>query len=98
MRAVKPGCSGTVEPNSSMIAGPTTTVPGDRSGRQSTGVSTYPSPASKQTCLTVVEVRAERASKPPSGVFLISGRWIGPMPETRRLTHSTCWVGSPEKS
>ena len=50
MRAVKPGCSGTVEPNSSMIAGPVTTVPGARSARQSTGVSTYPSAASKQTC------------------------------------------------
>ena len=30
-------------------AGPVTTVPGDRSGRHSTGASTYPSVASKQT-------------------------------------------------
>ena len=47
--ATNPGCSGTVEPNSSMIAGPSTVAPADRSGRQRTGVSTYPSPASKQT-------------------------------------------------
>ena len=45
------------------------------------------------------EVRAERASKPSStGCFLISGRWIGPMPDTRRLTHSTCWLASSAKS
>ena len=42
------------------------------------------------------------AGSPSTGRSLdalrISGRWIGPMPETRRLTHSTCWVGSPAKS
>src|SRR3954468_376044 len=31
--AAKPGCTGTVEPNSSMIAGPVTTSPGPRAGR-----------------------------------------------------------------
>jgi hypothetical protein len=29
----------------------------------------------------------------PAGTRLISGRLIGPMPETRRVTHSTSWVG-----
>ena len=32
--AAKPGCTGTVEPNSSMTAGPATTSPARRSGRQ----------------------------------------------------------------
>ena len=36
-----------------MITGPLTTCPGSRAVRWTTGVSTYPSSASKQTCLTL---------------------------------------------
>ena len=102
IRATKPGCSGTVEPNSSMIAGPVTTVPTARSGRHRTGVSTYPSAGSKQTCAgswfrELARSLPARASS-TTGKRWISGRWIGPTPETRRLTHSTCCVGSPSKS
>ncbi len=42
-RTWKPGCTGTVEPNSSMITGPVTTCPAGSSVRWTTGVSTYPS-------------------------------------------------------
>ena len=69
-------------------------VPGARSVRQSTGVSTYPSAASKQTGRVPFGFGSPAAASP----LLICGRTIGPMPETRRFTHSTCWVGSPEKS
>ena len=94
-RAVKPGCSGTVEPNSSMIAGPGrrpspggqvgapddrgVDVPGRRRRSRPAGV-----PVGRRW-------RARRRSGPTEP--LISGRRIGPMPETRRFTHSTCWRG-----
>ena len=44
--------------------------------------------------------RTARSRRSPGALSSvgISGRVIGPMPVTRRLTHSTCWVGSPRKS
>ena len=123
IRAMKPGCSGTVEPNSSMIAGPVMMAPTARSGRHRTGVSTYPSAGSKQTCLvrcgfeTLADARSSTTGSADArssttgfadarssttgmaaSTLAISGRWIGPTPETRRLTHSTCCVVSPSKS
>ena len=98
---MNPGCSGTVDPNSSMIAGPVTTVPGGQVGAPRTGVSTYPSSASKQTGLVGGRALVEPVSRPRRSSLSgrrISGRVIGPIPDTRRFTHSTCWVGSPEKS
>ena len=95
---MKPGCSGTVEPNSSMIAGPV-----DDRARGEVGA-----PQHRRLDVPVGGVEADRAARPvsaggaaPSAERVrgwISGRWIGPMPETRRLTHSTCWVASPAKS
>src|SRR5699024_9130071 len=95
MRTTNPGWTGTVEPNSSMMVGPASRVPGTRSSRQKTGVSTRPRPGSKQTCRWDVGAGCGSAC---SGSGVSSGRWIGPMPETRRLTHSTCWSGFPSKS
>ncbi len=43
MVATKPGWSGTVEPYSSMTAGPSTVSPGASPLRWRIGVSTYPS-------------------------------------------------------
>ena len=82
-----------------MITGPSTTVPGHEVGALVHGRVDVP----------VRGVEADRparrkiAGRPRrrrrlTGWRLISGRWIGPMPETRRLTHSTCWVASPAKS
>src|SRR5262249_43414542 len=88
-RAVKPGCSGTVEPYSSMTAGPATTSPGPRSARWSTCASTYPS--SKYTGRT-----PGRAGPVPT-MGRSEGRRIGPIPVTRRLTHSTCCSGRSRK-
>ena len=74
-----------------MIAGPVTTCPGGRSGRHSTGVSTYPSPASKQTGSRGPAAPAGASSaRAPRTAAGSPGAVIGPIPETRRLTHSTC--------
>ena len=43
-------------------------------------------------------VAAVDAGRRASSRLRISGRVIGPIPETRRLTHSTCCESSPEKS
>ena len=92
-RAVKPGCSGTVEPNSSMTAGPLSRSPGRRSGRQYTGVSSV-----RSKCTGLVAVRARSGLPSPAGCSISSGRRIGPIPVTRRLTHSTCCAASSRKS
>ena len=60
----------------------------------STGVSTYPSSASKQTGRRAgLEASLRSRLDRRGSTSRISGRWIGPMPVTRRFTHSTCWVG-----
>ena len=99
-RTSNPGWIGTVEPNSSTITGPVMVDPGGRSLRDTTGVSTYPASASKHTGRDppLVEEGRSPVTKPSAETRLISGRVIGPMPDTRRFTHSTCWDGSPAKS
>src|SRR6185503_8810255 len=80
--AVKPGCSGTVAPYSSTTAGPTTTVPAGRSGRQYVGVGTNPTAASKHTFRSpAASGRLSSAAGTAGG----SGRSIGPTPVTRRF-------------
>ena len=99
-RTSKPGWIGTVEPNSSTITGPLMLEPGARLSRWTTGVSTYPASASKQTArpAPLVEEGRSPVTKPSEGTRRISGLVIGPMPDTRRFTHSTCCEASPEKS
>ena len=95
MRAAKPGWSGhrgaellddrRARDRRGPAAGRGATAPACRRTRP---------PASKQTGLDPASSRSRAlpATVPAASTPLrISGRWIGPMPETRRLTHSTCW-------
>ena len=68
-------------------------VVGGEVGPPSNGVSAQ---ESKNTGRTPVRAR----SMPPSrgGSSASFGRLIGPMPVTRRLTHSTGWRESPRKA
>src|SRR5262249_41628315 len=84
--AVKPGGSGTVAPYSSITAGPSTVDPAGNEGRQYVGVSSKV--PSKQTGRLPLLCRGPVVAAPDS-----AGRRIGPMPVTRRFTHSTCCSG-----
>jgi hypothetical protein len=77
---------GMVEPYSSMIAGPSTTAPASSAARWRIGVSCR---SSKCTFLV-----AATGSTFWYGLRRMAGRVIGPMPETRKLTHSTPWRSS----
>ncbi len=92
--AAKPGCSGTVEPNSSTTAGPVDLVV-----RREVGP-----PVDRGVHPVVEEDRPYAgtrplAARPPAGGSSRSrGRSIGPTPVTRRFTHSTgCRGSSPER-
>ena len=86
-RPVKPGWSGSVEPYSSMTAGPCDDVAGGEAGAVGgSGRRAAARPRRRRRGRS----RARRSSPAARrGRAAMAGRVIGPMPETRRLTHST---------
>ena len=99
-RTSKPGWIGTVDPNSSTITGPVTLAPGAQvAARDDRGLDVPGLRVEADGPCRGFEARSLALLAPQT----TRGRWIsglviGPMPDTRRFTHSTCCEASPEKS